>query len=102
MSKMSKHIIFFLLFLVIFLITISVFKNVESFNVNKEDNVIIIDTSISSNIADDFCNTFKGSGKSLHEKCQKLTKTNCLSTECCIWGKDTCVAGDATNGPLFS
>ena len=74
----------------------------EGFNVPRRENNINIDTSITSTLAEDFCNTYKGSGKLMNEKCSQLTKTNCQTTECCIWSKDKCVAGDKKNGALFS
>jgi len=74
----------------------------EGFNVPRRENNINIDTSITSTLAEDFCNTYKGSGKLMNEKCSQLTKTNCQTTECCIWSKDKCLAGDKKNGALFS
>jgi len=65
------------------------------------------DTSISSDNAHNFCVANQSTGSGLNESCRKLTKLNCQSTECCIWdvsisNTGKCVAGDKTNGPLFS
>lgn len=72
---------------------------------NNEREKPDINTSISLNFADDFCNNNGKSGNELNKKCQELTKTNCQDTKCCIWYKnkkgEKCIAGDKTNGPLF-
>ena len=64
------------------------------------------ETSISTDNAHNFCLANQGSGSILNDSCNKLTKLNCQSTECCMWADSIsntgkCVAGDKTNGPLF-
>lgn len=47
-----------------------------------------------------FCDTNKGYSQEI--ACNKLTKTNCGLTSCCIWTSDNkCKAGNQ-DGPLFS
>ena len=58
-------------------------------------------TNISGDNAHNFCVTNQSTGSALNNSCGKLTKLNCQATDCCIWNKNRCVAGDKRNGPLF-
>lgn len=58
-------------------------------------------TNISGDNAHNFCVSNQSTGSALNNSCGKLTKINCQATDCCIWNKRRCVAGDKTNGPLF-
>lgn len=103
MKKKTMYIICCLFFVTLFCALFSYDTlNFEGFKVPRPENEINIDTSLTSNLADDFCNAYKGSGKRMNDKCSQLTKTNCQSTECCIWSNEKCVAGDKKNGALFS
>lgn len=103
-------------FIIVFLIlTLIAFINSIGLNLNEEPQpkkliqVVTIegltnppDTSISINKSDAFCENHKGSGGSLDNSCQKLTKNNCNTTSCCVWTSDNkCVAGKE-DGPLFN
>jgi len=58
---------------------------------------------ISTDLAKDFCNGFKGSGSTqkINEQCGELTNQNCSFTSCCVLANGSqCLAGSAT-GPTF-
>jgi len=51
-----------------------------------------------------FCKSYEGRRHELEKSCLKLTKSNCLSTSCCVYakmdGKEECLSGDI-HGPTF-
>lgn len=51
-----------------------------------------------------FCNSLQGNSSNLNKQCKKLTKKNCISTNCCVYAKmdnvEGCMAGNES-GPTF-
>uniref|UniRef100_A0A6C0ER07 Uncharacterized protein n=1 Tax=viral metagenome TaxID=1070528 RepID=A0A6C0ER07_9ZZZZ len=61
-----------------------------------------IDDTLNINTSDSFCKSHTGSSGTLNESCGKLTKSNCVSTTCCVFlNGDKCVAG-TQEGPTYN
>lgn len=100
-----SDILFFVLLMVVYMIVVTV-KNgsekVESDGEKKTIKTIVIETFL----GDDFCAAHSGNSQYLNNSCSKLSKTTCMSTDCCVYAKypgektGKCVAGDE-NGPTF-
>jgi regulatory protein YycI of two-component signal transduction system YycFG len=98
------------IFIIVFLIlSVIVFINSIGLNLNEPEQpkelikVVTIEGLQTNPLITDsskaFCDTNKG--YSLETACNKLTKTNCGLTSCCIWTSDNkCKAGNQ-DGALF-
>jgi len=99
-----------LIILIIFSLILFVQTSGLNLNKNKNDNKKLIEVvtmegmenSLIMNAKDSFCESHRGSSNILEKSCEKLTKSNCMSTSCCNWTSDNkCLAGNI-NGPTFN
>jgi hypothetical protein len=102
-------------FIIVFLIlSLIAFINTLGLNLNEEPRqkkllqVVTVEglenlsTSIPMSKSQAFCEAHKGSGGSLDDSCNRLTKENCNDTSCCVWtSKQKCTAG-GVDGPTFN
>ena len=89
--------IFLFLFFVLLLFVYFNYANIKEGLKNMS-----IDTNLSSDFANSFCESKQSSGEELKESCKTLTQKNCRSTSCCIWtSNDKCEVG-SKDGLLFS
>jgi hypothetical protein len=102
-KKNFINILLFVIILALLWFAYSTKSLIEGLDQNHSDLLQSMgyNTSISSDNAHNFCIANQSTGSALNNSCGKLTKLNCQATDCCIWNKNRCVAGDKTNGPLF-
>jgi len=95
-KKMFNIVILFLIFIFIYLC----YTNMKQMKEGLKD--MYIETNLSTDFANSFCESNKPSGAELQNECQKLTQSNCRSTSCCIWtSNEKCDAG-SKDGLLFN
>lgn len=60
--------------------------------------------NIELNSRDNFCKSYLGNTLELESECNKLTKTNCIQTPCCVFTQTSetgkCMAGNI-DGPIY-
>jgi hypothetical protein len=61
-----------------------------------------IDTNLSSDFANSFCESNQLSGPDLNKSCSNLTQDNCRSTSCCIWTSNKKCQAGGKDGLLFN
>jgi hypothetical protein len=64
----------------------------------------IVTVEAYDNMHANFCETYRGKRHELEEKCNELTKKNCLATNCCVYanidGSEKCMSG-SKHGPTY-
>jgi hypothetical protein len=61
-----------------------------------------LNTSLTTNKSDAFCESHRGDSNILNQSCSKLNEKNCNTTSCCIWSSNNkCVAGNK-DGAIFN
>jgi len=61
-----------------------------------------LNTSLTTNKGDAFCESHKGNSNILNKSCNNLSHKNCNATSCCIMtSNNKCVAGNK-DGPIFN
>jgi len=87
---------------IFFIFMLFVFMYFYYANIKEGLKDMYIDTNLSTNFADSFCESTQLSGNESKQGCQKLTQNNCRSTSCCIWtSNEKCDAG-GKDGLLFN
>ena len=68
---------------------------------NSEPLLLTPKDFINTDLVKDFCKSFQGSSDQLNSQCNRLTKTNCNLSSCCVLlNGESCVAG-SIKGPTF-
>lgn len=100
-NKMNKkNLLNIIVLFLIFMLFTFIFFYYTKFKEGLND--MYIDTNLSTNFANSFCESRQLSGDELKNSCQKLTQNNCRSTSCCIWtSNEKCDAG-GKDGLLFN
>ena len=64
----------------------------------------IVTVEAYNNMHANFCETYREKRNELEEKCNELTKKNCLATSCCVYanidGSEKCMSG-SKHGPTY-
>lgn len=76
-------------------------KEDDEEDVNTDDDMEIDDDEKKNILERGFCRHHRGKSHNLEKACNKLSKTNCMNTNCCVSiNGDKCVAGDK-HGPTY-
>ena len=95
--KKFNILILFFVFFICFVFIYFYYTNIKE---GLKD--MYIDTNLSSDFANSFCESTNLSGDELNKSCSSLTQKNCRSTSCCIWtSNEKCNAG-SKDGLLFN
>ena len=101
-----KYILKILIILFLFLSIIVLINTIKLNLTDKESSkgVFTIEGLQNSILSpsDAFCESHRGSSRTLDKSCKKLTNGNCNSTSCCVWTSDNKCAAGNIKGPKFN